>query len=209
MPGRLLALEGIDGAGKTSVWRGLRERCAARGLDVVWGTDPGGTDLGRRLRALLLAPAGADGPAPAAELLLYLASRAQLVHEVIAPALAAGRTVVLDRYWLSTLAYQGAAGALPPERLRTWVLDGVVDERSRFPDEIAWLELPVEAGWNRLKRAKDRIESRGLDYLRAVRARYLDELGRLPPRVRVRSVDAARPPAEVVDLLEAAWFPGR
>ena len=209
--GRLLVLEGLDGSGKTSVWNVLRERAAAAGRDTVFGTDPGGTALGRRIRTLLLNPdAGAEAPSPMAELLLYLASRAQLVREVVSPALAAGRDVVLDRYWLSTLAYQGLAGLMPPERLRAFVLDAVGDEQARHPDSVVWLKLPAEEGWRRLGRArtKDRIESRGLDYLRAVEARYVEERAILPPRVRLEIIDATRPPVEVAGAVEALWFNG-
>src|SRR5262249_45385061 len=115
-PGFFLVLEGPDGGGKTTQVGLLADWLRGEGLDVVTCRDPGGTALGNRLRSILL-----DRDLMAislrAEMLLYMASRAQLVEEVIAPALAAGLTVVSDRYLLSNIVYQGSAGGLLEEEV--------------------------------------------------------------------------------------------
>ncbi|HEX7768705.1 MAG TPA: dTMP kinase, partial [Dokdonella sp.] len=104
--GRLVTLEGGEGAGKSTVLAAVRERLAMHGFDVVATREPGGTALGEAIRALVLDPAHA-GIAPESELLLMFAARAQLVREVVLPALEAGRWVVSDRYTDASHAYQG------------------------------------------------------------------------------------------------------
>src|SRR5438477_8241301 len=112
-PGFFLVLDGPDGSGKTTQAARLADWLRGRGLDVVTCRDPGGTALGNRLRGLLL---DRDSVAISlrAEMLLYMASRAQMVEEVIRPALEAGRVVVSDRFLLATIIYQGYAGGLDP-----------------------------------------------------------------------------------------------
>ena len=109
--GRLITFEGGDGAGKSTQAAVLAERLRATGVEVVATHEPGGTPLGQEIRRLLVTPGG-DPPVPLAELLLYLADRAQHVARVVAPALARGAWVVCDRFVDSTIAYQGAGRGL-------------------------------------------------------------------------------------------------
>ncbi len=113
--GRLITIEGIDGAGKTTLARALQAELEGRGIDVTLLREPGGVELAERIRALVTEPGLAV--APEAEALLYAAARAQLVHELVSPRLAAGSWVLLDRFVDSSLAYQGAGRGLGIERI--------------------------------------------------------------------------------------------
>ena len=124
--GRLVTLEGGEGAGKSTVLAAVRERLAMHGFDVVVTREPGGTALGEAVRALVLDPAHA-GIAPESELLLMFATRAQLVHEVIEPALRAGQWVLCDRFADASYAYQGGGRGQPEARiaeLERWACHG-------------------------------------------------------------------------------------
>src|SRR3954452_23253261 len=113
--GVFFSFDGIDGAGKSTQVRLFEEALRKQGYDVVVCRDPGSTPLGERVRELLLASDDATPISRRAEMLLYMAARAQLVDEVIGPALAAGKVVVADRYLLANVVYQGHAGGLKPE----------------------------------------------------------------------------------------------
>lgn len=162
--GRLIALEGIDGCGKSTQARLLAEALGAR-----LTFEPGDGSLGRALRALLLEP---DLPAPSAraEALLMSADRAQHVAEVLRPALGAGEWVVTDRYAASTLAYQGFGRGLAMADLQALVAfaaDGLV------PDMTVVVDVPVAVGRSRHVGAPDRLEGLGDDFHERVRAGYL------------------------------------
>lgn len=162
--GHLVALEGIDGCGKSTQARLLAEH-----LDAVLTFEPGATPLGGSLRGLLLDPAG--GPvATRAEALLMAADRAQHVDQVVRPALEAGRWVVSDRYAASTLAYQGFGRGLDVaelEDLVQWATGGLV------PDLTVLLDLPVEVAAERRKGDHpDRLEAEGLAFQRRVADGY-------------------------------------
>jgi dTMP kinase len=197
MTGLFVTLEGIDRSGKTSQARRLVE---ALGSDALAVREPGGTAAGERIRELLKDPdASID---PRTEALLFAAARAQLVANVIRPALAEGRVVVCDRYVDSSLAYQGAARGLGVEevaRLNEWATEGLM------PDLTILLRL--DPGLARARAGKpDRFEDEGADLQRAVAEAY-DRLAAADPR-RWRRVDASRPVdevhADVVKLVEAA-----
>jgi len=149
--------------------------------------DPGGTSLGDRLRKILLDSAESE-ICPVAELLLYCASRAQLVADVIAPALAAGQVVLADRFTLSTLAYQGAARKLAPADLEQAARIGAGGIE---PDHVILLDVPAEIGLARAG-GKDRMEARGLAFHEEVRQRYLSLVAALPTG-RASVIDAAQP----------------
>jgi dTMP kinase len=143
--GRFITLEGPEGAGKTTQAARLEATLRERGIPVIATREPGGTILGERIRALLLAPASADDPAvdPLVDALLFNAARRQLVAEVIEPALAEGTTVICARFADSTRAYQGHGGGLPMgelSRLETVATGGLQ------PDRTILLDLPVEIG---------------------------------------------------------------
>ncbi|MFO0909655.1 MAG: dTMP kinase [Isosphaeraceae bacterium] len=167
--GRFIVLDGPDGGGKTTQAAQLADWLRERGLDVVTCRDPGGTALGDRLRSILL-DRGSLHPGLRAEMLLYMASRAQLVDERIRPALTAGQWVVSDRYLLSNIVYQGHAGGLGVDevsRVGRVAIGGVL------PDLTLLLDLPTELARDRVGAARDRMEDRPETYHRAVREGFL------------------------------------
>jgi dTMP kinase len=171
--GALIVFEGAEGAGKSTQLRLAAEWLAAEGFDVVAVREPGGTIVGDQIRRLLLDPA--SDITPIAEALLFMASRAQLVEREIRPALGSGATVLVDRFFLSTYAYQGAGRGLPENDLRAanrMATGGLV------PDLTLLITIPVEAGLARAaERAggeHDRIERSDLDFHERV-ARAFDE----------------------------------
>jgi dTMP kinase len=169
--GRFLALEGIDGSGKTTQVAALAEWLPTSGLmppgaELVVTREPGGTALGQALRQLLLHPPGDAAPVSTAELLLYAADRAQHVRQVIAPALAAGHWVLTDRFSGSTAAYQGYGRGLPMHQIQQ--LEEIATA-GLYPDLTIWLHLPANDSHRRRDHlAADRIESAGDDFMKWV-----------------------------------------
>jgi len=186
------SFDGVDGVGKSTQIRLFCDWLRAQGKDVVTCRDPGGTPLGEKLRALLLDHH--DVPIHRrAEMLLYMASRAQLVEEVIRPALAGGKVVVSDRYLLANVVYQAHAfqdpsGGLDPDDV--WRV-GAVTIGGVAPNLVFLLDMPAEKAAARIQRSPDRMESRGLDYLERVRQGFLTEAGRFPHQIAV--IDADQP----------------
>jgi dTMP kinase len=203
-PGPFIALEGIDGTGKSTQCRELADYLRGRGFAVTQCVDPGGTSFGDHVRALVLGGQWEMGQI--AESLLFMASRAELVERVIRPALAAGSAVVTDRFLVSNVVYQGRAGGLDPEELRRL---GLFATGGLEPDLNIVLDLPVERAAGRRKRQEDRIERRGPDYQETVRQGFLAEARARPDRIRVvdvsRSLKAVRTDIarEVERVLEA------
>jgi dTMP kinase len=192
MKGRLITLEGPEGAGKTVLARRLVEELIRRGHRVRSTREPGGTRLGERLRSILLETgAGADAAPvdPRADALLFNAARAQLVAEVIRPALEAGDVVLCARFTDSTLAYQGYGAGLPLDELRAIA---AVATGGLTPDRTILLDVPPEVGLRRKTGAsRNRFEaSFDLAFHERVRAGFL-ELARQEP-VRFRVVDSSR-----------------
>jgi dTMP kinase len=193
--GKLITIEGLDGAGKTTLAQALARELAARGTQVELLREPGGVPASERIRALVSDPALTIG-APA-EALLYAAARAQLVHERLAPLLAAGTLVLLDRFVDSSLAYQGAGRQLGIERVRAINLLATAGLQ---PDRTLLLRISPATGRTRqATRAltPDRLEREGTEFFARVAAAY-DELARAEPQ-RIRPLDAERTPAEVLD----------
>lgn len=195
MSGFYVALEGVEGSGKSTLGRRLVERLSDRGIPTIPVREPGGTDLGEELRRLLL---HAGDMAPWAEAALFAASRAQLAAEVIAPALAAGTWVVSDRSYYSSLAYQGGGrglGVHEVRRLNETVLDGVL------PDLVVLLDIDPAVGFAR-ETERDRMGDGGLDLQRVVADTYR-EIAADDDRVLV--LDAGATPEQLVDrVFEAA-----
>ncbi len=190
-PGVLLALEGGEGAGKSTQARLLSIWLRDQGYDVVTTHEPGATKMGMRLRALLLDTAH-TGLAPRAEALMYAADRAEHVQAVILPALERGAIVVTDRYVDSSLAYQGAGRDLPLAEiaaLNKWATGGLI------PDLTVVLDLPPTTGLGRRLRSADRLESEPVEFHQRVRDAFLRIAAAEPSRYLV--VDAARPEFEV------------
>lgn len=187
-PGLFLSLDGPDGAGKSTQLRLLAEWLRGRGLSVTECSDPGGTELGRHLRQLLLSYPGEMSLR--CEALLFMASRAQLIAEVIQPALAAGHIVLCDRFLLANVVYQGHAGGLDPTEL--WQL-GRLSTGGLEPDLTLVLDLPLAAALSRRKETADRMEKRGAEFHEKVRAGFLSEARRNPQRLRVVDAQASAP----------------
>ena len=196
--GRFIVLEGIDGSGKSSQVAPLVEWLRGRGHAVVACRDPGATPAGDAIRQILLhrqeIPLGAT-----TEMLLYMAARAQLVSEVIAPALEQNAWVVSDRYLPANIVYQGHAGSIDPETIRSV---GHVATGGIAPDLVLLLDLDPAAAALRLDRPLDRLESRGDDFRRRLRAGYLREAAAQPDRFEI--VDAAADIATVGARIRAA-----
>jgi dTMP kinase len=179
------SFDGIDGTGKSTQMGLFVEWLCELGREVVTCRDPGGSQLGEKLRAILLDKS--DTPiCRRAEMLLYMASRAQLVDQVIRPALDAGKTVVSDRYLLANVVYQGYGGGLDVDNL--WSV-GQVAVNGVQPSLIFLLDMPVEDAARRMRREPDRMESQGPSYMEQVRQGYLDEAAR---RSEIALIDAAR-----------------
>jgi len=194
MSGKLITLEGGEGAGKSTVLAALRELLVARGVDVIVTREPGGTPAGEAIRTVLLDPAK-KGLCAEAELLLMFAARAQLVREVIQPALAEGRWVLSDRFTDASYAYQGGGRGQPENRiadLEHWAAAGVT------PDLTLLLDLAVADGMKRAngRGAADRIEMENADFFERVRASYRARAKAQPARFRV--IDASQSLQEVL-----------
>ena len=196
MAGRFLVIDGPDGAGKTTQALRIAEFFRARREEVVTLREPGATPAGEAIRELLL-DADTD-VTPLTEMLLYQAARAQVVETVIRPALARGATVVLDRYWYSTAAYQAHGLGLDPASVRqvSAVATGGVE-----PDHVFFLDLDAEVGLARLDGERDRIEGRPLAYHRRVRDGFLAEARALGGRATI--LDANQSAQDVAASIRA------
>jgi dTMP kinase len=192
--GLLITIEGLDGAGKSTLAEGLARAIAARGRAVELLREPGGVELSERIRALVKDPALTV--APATEALLYAAARSQLVHERLEPLLQAGVVVVLDRFVDSSLAYQGAGRSLGVEEVRAINLfaTGVLE-----PDRTLLLRISPAVGRERQHErssGQDRLARESDSFFTAIAEAY-DELARSEPD-RIRTIDASRPPEDVL-----------
>jgi dTMP kinase len=196
--GRLITIEGLDGAGKTTLVAGLTRELAARGRELMVLREPGGVELSERIRALVKDPELAVDPR--AEALLYAAARAQLVAEQLVPLLEDGQWVLLDRFVDSSLAYQGAGRGLGVERIRSL---NELATGGLTPDRTLLLRIDPAVGRARITdRDPDRLEQAGEAFFAAVAAAY-DELAADEPE-RIAVIEADRPPELVLaDALAA------
>jgi dTMP kinase len=186
-----VTFEGLDGSGKSTQAELLRARLEAEGVDVVSTREPGGTELGEGVRDLVL-HGGHVGPW--AEALLYVAARAQLVDEVIRPALERGASVICDRYVDSSIAYQGAGRELGVDRVIDLNLAAV---GGLLPDRTFLLDLDPGDVPSRIQRHFDRLEREGDDFRARTAAGYRELAERFPERIVV--LDAARPADELAE----------
>jgi dTMP kinase len=186
-----ISLDGLDGSGKSTQLTMLRDWLQRQGHQVVVCRDPGTTEIGESIRQLLLDNRH-QKMSRRAEMLLYMAARAQMVEEIIRPALEAGSDVISDRYLLANVVYQGYAGGLPPDTL--WEIGRVATD-GLMPDLAIVLDLSPEAAAGRMTRQLDRMETQGEDFRRRVREGFLVEAARDPQRIRV--LDADRPIGDV------------
>jgi dTMP kinase len=202
-PGYFVTFEGIEGSGKSTVARAILERFLQAGLECIITREPGGNEISEKIREMLLDPANTS-ISPQAELLLYVASRAQLVGEVIGPALESGTSVLCDRFMDASVAYQGWARGLGEDvvaDLNSFAVAGVV------PDRTYLLDLEVGDGFERGPdrreaegmRSRDRLELEKRTFHEKVREGYLRIASREPDRVAV--IDASLPLDEVIETV--------
>ena len=203
--GRLITIEGLDGAGKSTLAHALAAEIAARGHTVETLREPGGVGLSERIRELVKDPSLAV--AARTEALLYAAARAQLVEERLTPLLAAGTIVILDRFVDSSLAYQGGGRRLGVGEVRAINLFATGNLQ---PDRTLLLRISPAAGRARQasraraegELARDRLESEGEGFFAAIADAY-EELAQLQPE-RIRAIDASQPPERVLQDALAA-----
>jgi dTMP kinase len=188
-----ITFEGVDGSGKSTQARLLAEQLRAEGRDVVATREPGGTGLGEQVRELIL---HGDNLTPWAETALFAPARAQLVDEVIGPALARSADVVCDRYLDSSLAYQGLARGLGVERvleLNLLATGGVL------PDRTFLILVPLDQAAGRRGNEPDRIEREGDDFIERVDRAYRELAGIFAQRIV--TVDGTQPPGDVAKFI--------
>ncbi|HYH90480.1 MAG TPA: dTMP kinase [Solirubrobacteraceae bacterium] len=199
--GRLITVEGLDGAGKTTLVAGLTRELAARGRELLVLREPGGVELSERIRLLVKDPELSVDPR--AEALLYAAARAQLVAEELVPLLESGQWVLLDRFVDSSLAYQGAGRGLGIEAIRTL---NELATGGLAPDRTLLLRIDPAVGRARIAdREADRLEQAGDAFFAAVAGAY-DELAADEPE-RIAVIEADRPPERVLADALAALEP--
>lgn len=199
--GFLITFEGSEGSGKSTQVSRIADRFADAGYDVVVTREPGGTKLGEEIRHILKHADSGPGMFPETELLLFAASRAQLVREVILPAVERGKIVLCDRFMDSTTVYQGIARKIqsgPVHMINTFAVGDLV------PDVTVVIDLPAEEGFERIRNRvtdlPDRMEEENIEFYRNVREGYLMLAKALPERFII--VDGT---AAVDDVEENVW----
>lgn len=208
--GRFLVFDGPDGSGKSTQIQRFAEYAQAAGVQPCVVREPGGTPIGEQIRKVLLDPTN-DAMDLRCEMLLYMASRAQLINQVVGPALERGELVIADRFISSTLAYQGTAGGLATEDI---LAAGRIAVGKHWPDLVVIFDVDEQTAAERLmggdKRHRylevgqpslfsDRMEVKGMDYQRKVRNGYLEQARNDPDRYLV--IDAAGDEDTVFDRL--------
>lgn len=183
--GRFIVFDGGEGCGKSTQISLLRDRLESAGRDVLLVRDPGTTRVGELIRDILLNPDHTE-MGFRCEMLLYMSARAQMWHEVIAPALSRGAIVLSDRFVSSTLSYQLGGDGLTEAEIRAAARIAL---GGAWPDMTLILDMPVERSIARVKRAKDRIEQRSSEYHQRVRQNFLDQARTTPESYRVIDAD--------------------
>ena len=198
LAGKFVVFDGPDGSGKSTQFRRFADAARAAGVEVVEVREPGGTPIGEKIRTILLDPSNAEMTVRA-EMLLYMASRAQLFAQRIEPALRGGALVLADRFVSSTLAYQGAAGGMDEDDI---VAVGRVATGNHVPDLTVVFDVSTDVALSRLSPLLDRMEGKGREFHMRVRAGYLSQAERWPDRYVV--VDSSVAPDAVTASLHAA-----
>lgn len=200
LAGKFIVFDGVDGCGKSTQLGGFEKYLSDRGVAYRRFREPGGTAIGEDIRNILLTKRG-EGLHIRAEMLLYMASRAQLVYQEIRPALTAGITVLADRYTSSTLAYQGAAGGIPKADI---LATATAATENLWPDLTIVLDITIATARQRTTKKgnihqaglfEDRIEQRSADFHERVRDGFLSQCVQFPDTYRL--IDATGKP-EVV-----------
>ena len=184
LAGKFIVLDGPEGSGKSTQTQRLKSALESEGLEVLAVRDPGTTRVGEKVRAILLDPAHGE-ITMRCEMLLYMSARAQMMSEVILPALDSGRVVLCDRFVSSTLAYQLGGDGMTAAEIRA-VAEIAIG--GRWPDLTIILDMPADKSMARVKRAKDRIEQRPMEYHAQVLQNYRSQ-AEGNPTYRVISAD--------------------
>ncbi len=192
-----ITLDGIDGVGKSTQIERLQQYLSDDGHDVLAVRDPGTTEIGSKLRELLL-----DSDLEMhrrTEAMLFMASRCEMVESIIRPALNQGRTVISDRFLLSTVVYQSIGGNVSAEQL--WEIGRLAND-GITPDLTILMDMPATEAMKRMDRPADRLEQRGVDYMESVRQAFLEQLPHSSQETAV--IDAGRSADEVADQIRRA-----
>jgi len=182
---KFIVLDGTEGCGKSTQAQLLRAALEQAGLPVLAVRDPGSTRIGEQIRGVLLDPLHTE-MSMRCEMLLYMAARAQMMAELIQPALDAGKVVICDRFVSSTLAYQLGGDGLTATEIRA-IADVAI--RGQWPDLTILLDMPPQKSLARVQRVKDRIEQRPMSYHEQVRKNYLAQVNADPKRYRLIAAD--------------------
>ncbi len=183
--GRFIVFDGPDGSGKSTQFARFAAHCRSAGLAVCEVREPGGTSIGEEIRMVLLDPANTQ-MSLRCEMMLYMASRSQLMEETIGPALQRGDLVLADRFISSTLAYQGSAGGMDRQEI---LAVGRVAVAGHWPDLTVIFDVDGEVAGTRLDPQPDRVELKGAKYQRKVRQGFLEQAAADPDTYLV--IDAA------------------
>jgi len=203
LAGRFIAFDGPDGSGKSTQLSSFVHWCGENNIVVTEVREPGGTSIGEQVRKILLDPEN-DGMTLPCEMLLYMASRAQLVQQEIVPAMKRGELVVADRFVSATLAYQGAGGGLPVDLIQQ-VADVAVS--GCFPDLTLILDVDEQTASDRMNTDLDRMELKGREFHSRVRDGFLEQARSFPDRYCV--IDATKDKRTVENEVRATvqkWF---
>jgi dTMP kinase len=213
LAGRFVVFDGPDGTGKSTQFERFARWCRASGVEVCETREPGGTAIGEQIRGVLLDPAN-TGMTTGCEMLLYMASRAQLVEQVVRPALAGGQLVLADRFVSSTLAYQGTGGGLDVDSIMTV---GRVAVGETWPDVVVVFDVDEATAARRMGGGteptlfSDRMERKQRDFHRRVREGFLEQVRTAEPG-RYLLIDARPDPdtifAALLEALEARFADG-
>lgn len=195
-----ISLDGVDGVGKSTQVERLAEHLTSLGRDVLPLQDPGSTEIGAKLRSILL-----DTDLRIhrrTEAMLFMASRCEMVETIIRPALAAGKTVISDRFLLANVVYQSVGGEVDAETL--WRL-GDLSNGGLHPDLTLLLDMPADSALSRLARQADRMEGRGVEYMESVRQAFLKQLPHSSPNRRIINADQSvdRVTQEIISAVDA------
>ena len=188
LKGKFITFEGSEGSGKSTQSALVVEYLKSKKLPVMLLREPGGVKISEKIREILLDVKNTD-IGDECETLLYMAARAQLVKEVLKPALEKGKIVICDRFLDSTVAYQGWGNGVDVSAIESI---GNFSVAGLKPDLTLLFDIDTEKGLSRTNAKKDRIELRSLDYHRRVRQGYLDLAKRNPKRMKVISVDSSK-----------------
>ena len=196
-----ITLDGIDGVGKSTQIENLVDYLAGKGHEVLTVRDPGSTEIGTRLRAILL-----DSDLEIhrrTEAMLFMSSRCEMIEKTIRPALESGKIVISDRFLLATVVYQSTVSnsqtGVAPDTL--WQMGDLANDGLK-PDLTLLLDMPAEQAVKRMDGPADRMESRGIDYMESVRQAFLEQLTNSSPHTAI--IDADRSPDEVKKDIVAA-----